>query len=143
MKKIYQLHIEGKHPDRLLESIKHDIKKYMRRESKKALPAGFDFWDFDARIGHVESESQMVHPKEINARINEIVAASHTAFYIELLAKAVKRQAKPKIHPDESSDEESHAHGLEPRALESHAEQHEGAKHISTSILSQSLEQGH
>jgi Family of unknown function (DUF6172) len=120
MKKIYQLHIEGKHPERLLESIKHDIKKYMRRESKKALPAGFDFWDFDARIGHVESE-----------------------FYIELLAKAVKRQAKPKIHPDESSDEEGHVHGSEPRALESHAEQHEGAKHISTSILSQSLEQGH
>jgi|GEM_PF-70973 hypothetical protein len=143
MKKTYQLHVEGKHPERLLESIKHDIKKYMRRESKKALPAGHDFWDFDVRLGAIESEAQMVHPKEINARINEVVAGGHTAFYIELLAKAAKRQPRPKLHPDLGSSTEDGQEGLEASPLESHAQQHDQAKHISSSILTQSLEEGH
>jgi hypothetical protein len=142
MKKTYQLQVEGKHPERLLESIKHDIKQYMRRESKKALPAGFDFWDFDARLGHEESDAQMVHPKEINARINELVAASHASFYIELVAKSVKRQPKPKIHTQEGSLD-GHSAGPDTQGLTSHAEQHEQAQLVSTSILSQSLDQGH
>ena len=142
MKKTYQLHVEGKHPDRLLESIKHDIKKYMRRESKKAVPTGFDFWDFDARIGGQESDAQMVHPKEINARINELVAGAHTSFYIELLAKSVKRQPKPRIHSDEASLD-GHSGAQQALGLASHAEQHEQAQHVSASILSQSLDQGH
>ncbi|MEY4436090.1 MAG: hypothetical protein RL175_1045, partial [Pseudomonadota bacterium] len=30
MKKTFQLHVEGKHPDRLLEAIKHEIRKYLK-----------------------------------------------------------------------------------------------------------------
>ena len=32
MKKTFQLQVEGKHPERLLEAIKHDIRKYLKRE---------------------------------------------------------------------------------------------------------------
>ena len=84
----------------------------------------------------------MVHPKEINARINELVAASHASFYIELVAKSVKRQPKPKIHTQEGSLD-GHSAGPDTQGLTSHAEQHEQAQLVSTSILSQSLDQGH
>ena len=51
MRKTYHLDIEGRHPERLLEAAKHDIRKYLKRERRKPLPAGADIWDFDARFG--------------------------------------------------------------------------------------------
>ena len=38
MRKTFPLHIEGKHPDRLLDATKHDIRKYLKRERSRALP---------------------------------------------------------------------------------------------------------
>ena len=42
MRRTYRLDIEGKHPERLLEASKHDIRKYVRRERGKPLPAGHE-----------------------------------------------------------------------------------------------------
>ena len=50
MKKTYALQVEGLHPDRRLDAIKHEIRKYLRRERGKTLPEGADFWDFDCRF---------------------------------------------------------------------------------------------
>ncbi|MDO8262181.1 MAG: DUF6172 family protein, partial [Gallionella sp.] len=52
MRKTYQLNIEGKNRDRLLEAAKHDIRKYVKRERARALPEGVDFWDFDCKFGN-------------------------------------------------------------------------------------------
>jgi hypothetical protein len=49
MKKTYPLTAEGKHPDRVLEAVKHDIRKYFKRERGRPVPAGADFWDNPAR----------------------------------------------------------------------------------------------
>ena len=38
MKKTFQLAQEGKKPDRLLEATKHEIRKYIKRERRRALP---------------------------------------------------------------------------------------------------------
>jgi Family of unknown function (DUF6172) len=143
MKKTYPLHVEGKHPERLLESIKHDIKKYMRRESKKPLPAGFDFWDFDVRIGQNEGDSQAVHPKAINACINEIVKAQPTAFYIELLAKASKRQLKPKPLSLEASHDIEDLEGSGHLSQGPIGTQHAEAQEVQDTVLSKSLDLGH
>ena len=35
MKKTYALQVEGLHPDRRLDAIKHEIRKYLRRERGK------------------------------------------------------------------------------------------------------------
>ena len=51
MKKTFQLRPEGKNPERVLEAIKHEIRKYLLRERRKPLPAGADYWDFDCRFG--------------------------------------------------------------------------------------------
>ena len=50
MKKTYPLTAEGKHPDRVLEAVKHDIRKYFKRERSRPVPAGADFWDFDCKV---------------------------------------------------------------------------------------------
>lgn len=97
MKKTYQLRIEGKNPDRLLEAIKFEIRKYIKREQGKTLPKGFDIWDFDCRIGASEAEAQVTHPAEINPAIDDVVKTGATAFFVELVAKPANR--KPRQAP--------------------------------------------
>ena len=45
MKKIFQLRPEGKHPDRVLDATKHEIRKYVKRQRRVPLPEGVDFWE--------------------------------------------------------------------------------------------------
>jgi len=97
MKKTYQLQVEGKHPDRWLESIKHEIRKYLRRERRRTLPAGVDFWDFDCRFGETEGSSEIAHVASLIARIDQVVQAGGKQFYIEILAKHGIRQPRPVI----------------------------------------------
>ncbi len=51
MKKTFPLQIEGRHPDRVLDAIKNELRKYLKRERRRDLPAGVDYWDFDCRFG--------------------------------------------------------------------------------------------
>ena len=60
MKKIFPLQVEGKHPDRVLEAVKHDIRKYFKRERGRPVPAGADFWDFDCKVGASADSAQVV-----------------------------------------------------------------------------------
>ena len=39
----------AKSPERLLETAKSDIRKYLKRERAKPLPKGIHFWDFEDR----------------------------------------------------------------------------------------------
>jgi HSP20 family molecular chaperone IbpA len=43
VKKTFQLDIEGKNKDRVLEATKHEIRKYVKRQRRVALPAGVDW----------------------------------------------------------------------------------------------------
>jgi hypothetical protein len=94
VKKTYKLKIEGKHPDRVLDAIKHEIRKYLKRERNKPLPTGVDFWDFDCRFGTSEANATDVHVATITALIDAVAKAGGDGFYIELLAKHGHRQAK-------------------------------------------------
>ena len=38
MKKTFLLQVEGKNPDRILEAVKHEVRKYARREGRKTVP---------------------------------------------------------------------------------------------------------
>ena len=49
MKKTFRLTHEKIQPARLMESIKNEVRKYLKRERAKKLPEGADFWDFDCR----------------------------------------------------------------------------------------------
>ncbi|MBV6859749.1 DUF6172 family protein [Xanthomonas perforans] len=91
MRKTYQLNLEGKNRDRLLESSKHDIRKYIRRERRKELPAGADYWDFDMRFGVDEASAVALPPAELIRSINALVADGGEQFFVEILRKPGKR----------------------------------------------------
>jgi hypothetical protein len=103
MKKTYQLQVEGKNRDRLLEAIKHEIRKYVKRERRRELPAGADYWDFDCRFGATEAAAQPAHLSTLIGLIDGVVKEGGSQFYIEILARTAQRKGRP---PDASETAE-------------------------------------
>lgn len=95
MKKTFLLNIEGKNRDRVLESTKHEIRKYVKRQRRVPLPAGVDYWDFDCKFGANAETAVVVHFATITALIDAVAAEGGDAFYLELLAKTGHRTARP------------------------------------------------
>ena len=95
MKKTYLLAIEGKNRDRLIEAAKHDIRKYIKRERAKALPAGVDFWDFDCQCGAAADTAEPVHGAELFRAIDKVIAAGADQFYVQVLTQPGRRTARP------------------------------------------------
>jgi hypothetical protein len=94
MKKIFLFAQEGKHPDRVRDAIKHDIRKYIKRERGRVLPKGVDFWDFDCRVGATELESAIAHVAELNGLVDTVAGAGSVQVYVEILAKHGHRKAR-------------------------------------------------
>ena len=87
MKKTFSLtHIKLK-PARLVDAIKYEVKKYLRRERNKSLPQGVDFWDFDCRFGLTAATADVIKISQINKCIDHVVAQEQTSFSLEILAK--------------------------------------------------------
>ena len=61
MRKTFPLSIEDKNRDRVLEAVKHEVRKYIKRERRRDLPKGVDYWDFDCKFGPTEATAEMVH----------------------------------------------------------------------------------
>lgn len=98
MKKTFKLHIEGKNSDRVLESIKHQVNKYIKRERRKQLPPHVDYWDFNCRFGVVEAEAEVVHLAEIRKKMDEVSRSGGDSFYVEILATPGIRKRHPAGH---------------------------------------------
>lgn len=79
--------------DRLVDSIKHDIKKYLKRERNKTLPEDADYWDFDCKFGNTEAEAGAIHLSKINQYIDSAAQRELASFYIEIMVKPAQRTA--------------------------------------------------
>lgn len=95
MKKTFQLVIEGRHPDRLLEASKHDVRKYMARQRRAALPEGADYWDFACRFGLTEIDASTVHVATLIALMDAAAKGGATGFFVDIIGRAAQRKAKP------------------------------------------------
>lgn len=95
MKKTFKLNIEGKNRDRLLDAVKHEIRKYIKRERRRDLPEGVDFWDFDCKFGLTQDAAEAVHLATLTALIDSAAKDGSEQFYIEILAKHGHRTARP------------------------------------------------
>jgi hypothetical protein len=99
MRKNFPLHIDGRHPDRVLDAVKHEVRKYLKRERRRDLPEGIDFWDFDCKCGLQAADAEVVHLSALIAAIDALAKAQATSVYIEILAKHGKRTPKPDLIP--------------------------------------------
>ena len=94
MKKIFPLTSETHQPARVIEQIKNDLRKYLKRERKKSLPEGVDFWDFTCKVGQGEAAPESKHVEEIIPAIDQAAADQCASVYIEILATPGYRKSK-------------------------------------------------
>ena len=95
MKKTYALNIEGKNRDRLLDAAKHDIRKYVKRERARALPAGVDFWDFDCKLGADQASAAALHFANLISSVDALAKEGADTFYVEVVTQHGHRTARP------------------------------------------------
>jgi len=98
MKKTFPLHVPGNADARVIEAIKNDIRKYVKRERRKAVPEGVDFWDFDCKVGRDQETPEIKLLPEVAAAIDAGAGAGAASVYIEILAKPghrIPREPQP------------------------------------------------
>lgn len=105
MKKIFKLTDEKKHEDRVLEAVKNDIRKYVKREKKKDLPdKKLMYWDFDCKIGASSEDAKVVAYEGLIKALDAVKTTGAKEVYVEVMAKAVEKPVKVE---EESEDEEA------------------------------------
>ena len=87
MKKTFLLTHPKIKPARLIEAVRRDVKKYLKREKRKSLPDGTYYWDFDCKFGPTEGKAEIILVSEISKCINEAEAENLQSFYLEIIAK--------------------------------------------------------
>jgi len=99
MKKNFPLQIEGKNSDRVLEAVKHDIRKYFKRERNRVLPKGVDFWDFDCKVGLTADSAQVVKVSAVIEGLDALAKEGAASVYVEILSKHGVRVIRPENDP--------------------------------------------
>lgn len=94
MRKTFPLDVPGLKPPRVVESIKNEIRKYLKRERGKSLPEGADYWDFDCKVGRDANDCARSHSGDLNAHIDRASQENWPAVYVEILAKPARRTSK-------------------------------------------------
>ena len=112
MKKTYPLSVEGKHPDRVLDAVKHDIRKYFKRERSRPVPVDADFWDFDCKVGPNADSAEVVRVSTVIEAVDAAAKSGASSVYVEILSKHGIRVPAPHASeqtadmdtPDEDSE---------------------------------------
>lgn len=116
MKRTFSLVHPKIKPARLADSVRHEIKKFVKKE--RDMPTGRDipFWDFVVKFGLNEESTVEVTLKEINQQIDKAVEEGAEQVYVEIEKVAgviVERQFEQEseqdvfdIEPEEIIDEE-------------------------------------
>jgi hypothetical protein len=93
MKKVFSLRSERHKPARVVEQIKSDIRKYLKRERSKKLAEEYDYFAFECRTGKSAEEAAPCHEKEIGRNLDAALEEGWEAIYLEILSKPMKRGA--------------------------------------------------
>ena len=105
MKKTFKLEDGRRHPDRIIDAIKHEVRKYIKREKKKKLPEDTDFWKFECKSAINGEEPQTLEFIDITKAIDEAAASKAESLYLEIIAKATVKEKK--VVQEETTEENS------------------------------------
>lgn len=106
MKKTFAYHDPKQAAPRVVEQIKSKIRKYLKRERRKALPVEVDFWDFDCRVGQAPDSATEAHVSTLIDAIDNGSKEGWEQIYIEIIAKPGHRMKWPKAEGAGEIDEE-------------------------------------
>jgi hypothetical protein len=95
MKKTFPLHVPGKEDPRVLQAIKLELTKYVKRERRKTLPPEVDFWHFNCKVGSNSETAAFTPLPDIASSVEAIAAAGAAEVYVEILATPGFREKRP------------------------------------------------
>ena len=99
MKKTFPLHVPGKEDPRVVEAIKLELTKYVKRERRKTLPPEVDFWHFSCKVGS-DSQTAVETPlPDLPTAIESIARTEAAEVYVEILAGPGYRAKKSSPAP--------------------------------------------
>lgn len=107
MKKIFPLQLKNKQPERVLDSIKYDIRRYLKRERKKKLPEDATFWDFECRFGQDSESAEPMQSSQIITELDKAKEAEWSQCYVEIVAKASFKKKAEKVVEETTEDTDS------------------------------------
>jgi len=94
VKKTYQLTATNKEPARVVEAIKNEVRKYIKREKRKTLPEGMNVWNIDCKFGKDDATPETIAFQDITKCIDEAAESNCKSIYLELLSSAIKKERK-------------------------------------------------
>lgn len=95
MKKTFQLNVKNKKRDRVVEAIKNEVRKYIKRERNKKLPKDTDFWQFECKYAKNGDLVKTIRFNDIIPSIDDAALSDVDSFYLEIIAVGVKKENKP------------------------------------------------
>jgi hypothetical protein len=95
MKKTFPLQIPGRVDARVVEGVKADLRKYVQRERRKALPAGFTQWNFICRVGPAADSAGACPVAGLSSAVDEVVRGGGRTVYVEIVAEPGTRTPAP------------------------------------------------
>jgi len=108
LKKTFKLQVENKKPQRVVESIKNEIRKYIKREQRKTLSTDKHFWFFDCKFAKADETPVEIPLSHVIKSIDLAAADNCETFYLEIIAREELKKEKEKIQTlDETVQEES------------------------------------
>ncbi|HJE03236.1 hypothetical protein AAX26_01022 [Aliarcobacter thereius] len=97
MKKQFLIDVVNKTRDRQVDSIKNEIRKYIKREKSKKLPENFNTWFFDCKFGKSIEEAIEISFADIIKSVDFANKENYSSFYLEIIASAIFKEKKQSI----------------------------------------------
>lgn len=109
MKKTFPLQAPGLVAARVVEAIKHDVRKYVKRERGKKLPEGFEVWDFNCKVGPSAVAAEAKPLNDVAPAIDDVAKQGSPGVYVEIIAvpgHRAPRESAPRTPAEDSSGDE-------------------------------------
>jgi hypothetical protein len=94
MKKTFPLHDPRKADARVLDAIKHEVRKYVQRELKKAHPDGAKRRTFACFVGPNQTEVHEATLKDVSTAIDRVAQAGGDQVFIEIKSAPAEESAR-------------------------------------------------
>lgn len=104
MKKTFPLHLPGKEDKRVLEVIKLELTKYVKRERRKTLPPEMNVWDFQCKVGSGSTTASAVAFPDLSKAVEAVALAGADEVYVEIVASPGYREKKAPASPYQRRD---------------------------------------
>ena len=104
MKKTFSLHVPGKEDSRVVEAIKLELTKYVKRERRKTLPPEMNFWDFRCKVGSEGATAKATLLPDVPKAVEAVAATGAAEVYVEILASPGFREKRSSPAPYQRRD---------------------------------------